>query len=126
MTFIFLYRRVGDSPIPGSGAYVDGDVGGAAATGDGDVMLRLLPSFVAVEAMRSGLDPQMAAQSAIDRVTDKYPEFSGAVVALNKEGRYGAACHGMAEFPFSVGSAETGGVTLIKVPCQERATRRRR
>ena len=44
---------MGDSPIPGSGAYVDGDVGGAAATGDGDVMLRLLPSFVAVSTISS-------------------------------------------------------------------------
>jgi len=41
--FIFLYSRVGDSPIPGSGAYVDNEVGGAAATGDGDIMMRFLP-----------------------------------------------------------------------------------
>lgn len=32
--------RVGDSPIAGAGCYVDNDVGGAAATGDGDVMMR--------------------------------------------------------------------------------------
>ncbi|KAJ7352857.1 hypothetical protein OS493_033399 [Desmophyllum pertusum] len=38
--------RVGDSPIPGAGAYVDKDVGGAAATGDGDVILKFLPSFM--------------------------------------------------------------------------------
>ena len=44
-----IYRRVGDSPIPGSGAYADSDVGAAAATGDGDVMMRFLPSFLAVE-----------------------------------------------------------------------------
>jgi len=35
--------RVGDSPIIGSGAYVDNDVGGAAATGDGDILMRFLP-----------------------------------------------------------------------------------
>ena len=35
--------RVGDSPIAGAGAYVDNDVGGAAATGDGDTMMRFLP-----------------------------------------------------------------------------------
>lgn len=39
------FRRVGDSPIPGSGAYADSLVGGAAATGDGDVMMRFLPRF---------------------------------------------------------------------------------
>ena len=42
-------RRVGDSPIPGSGAYADSNVGGAAATGDGDVMMRFLPAYLAVE-----------------------------------------------------------------------------
>ena len=42
---IFHFRRVGDSPIPGSGAYANNNVGGAAATGDGDVMLRFLPSY---------------------------------------------------------------------------------
>lgn len=38
--------RVGDSPLAGSGAYVDKEVGGAAATGDGDVMMRFLPRLV--------------------------------------------------------------------------------
>jgi isoaspartyl peptidase/L-asparaginase-like protein (Ntn-hydrolase superfamily) len=37
--------RVGDSPIPGSGAYADQEFGGAAATGDGDVIMRFLPRF---------------------------------------------------------------------------------
>lgn len=36
--------RVGDSPIPGAGAYADSEVGAAVATGDGDVMMRFLPS----------------------------------------------------------------------------------
>ena len=39
-------RRVGDSPIAGAGCYVEKGVGGAAATGDGDVMMRFLPSYV--------------------------------------------------------------------------------
>ena len=36
--------RVGDSPIAGAGCYVEKGVGGAAATGDGDIMMRFLPS----------------------------------------------------------------------------------
>lgn len=36
---------MGDSPIPGAGAYVDEAVGGAAATGDGDIMMRFLPRY---------------------------------------------------------------------------------
>jgi len=39
------YSRVGDSPIPGAGAYVEQGIGGAAATGDGDVMMRYLPRY---------------------------------------------------------------------------------
>jgi len=38
-------RRVGDSPIAGAGAYADDAVGGAVATGDGDVMMRFLPAY---------------------------------------------------------------------------------
>jgi N4-(beta-N-acetylglucosaminyl)-L-asparaginase len=37
--------RIGDSPIVGAGAYADNDVGAAAATGDGDVMMRFLPAY---------------------------------------------------------------------------------
>ncbi|OWF45127.1 N(4)-(Beta-N-acetylglucosaminyl)-L-asparaginase [Mizuhopecten yessoensis] len=37
--------RVGDSPIMGAGAYARNGVGGSASTGDGDVMMRFLPSF---------------------------------------------------------------------------------
>lgn len=29
--------------MAGAGAYVDNEVGGAAATGDGDIMMRFLP-----------------------------------------------------------------------------------
>jgi len=43
--FLLFGRRVGDSPIAGAGNYVDKDVGGAACTGDGDVMLRFLPRY---------------------------------------------------------------------------------
>ncbi|CAJ0917820.1 unnamed protein product, partial [Mesorhabditis belari] len=50
--------RVGDSSIPGSGAYLTQKVGGAAATGDGDVMMRFLPSYQTVEFMRQGAAPR--------------------------------------------------------------------
>lgn len=41
--FTFYFRRVGDSPIPGAGAYADHEAGAAVATGDGDIMMRFLP-----------------------------------------------------------------------------------
>lgn len=40
---VFFVSRVGDSPIPGAGAYADHEAGAAVATGDGDVMMRFLP-----------------------------------------------------------------------------------
>ncbi|XP_053680374.1 N(4)-(Beta-N-acetylglucosaminyl)-L-asparaginase [Anopheles nili] len=111
--------RVGDSPIPGAGAYADSEVGAAVATGDGDIMMRFLPSLLAVESMRAGLTPTVAGQRAIDRIAKYYPSFSGGIVVASKDGQYGAACHGMEEFPFSVvdGTKTNGEVLVEKVKC---------
>lgn len=46
MLHIFGFRRVGDSPIPGAGSYAMNGVGAAAATGNGDIMMRFLPTYV--------------------------------------------------------------------------------
>ena len=42
----FHIRRVGDTPIPGAGAYVDNEIGAAAGTGDGDILVRFLPRYI--------------------------------------------------------------------------------
>ncbi|XP_030048523.1 N(4)-(beta-N-acetylglucosaminyl)-L-asparaginase isoform X1 [Microcaecilia unicolor] len=84
--------RVGDSPIAGAGAYADSTYGGAAATGDGDVMMRFLPSYQAVEYMRMGTDPTTACQKVISRIQQHIPVFFGAVICANATGSYGAAC----------------------------------
>eukprot|EP00092_Neocalanus_flemingeri_P018161 GFUD01019657.1.p1 GENE.GFUD01019657.1~~GFUD01019657.1.p1 ORF type:complete len:364 (+),score=89.51 GFUD01019657.1:281-1372(+) len=109
--------RVGDSPIPGAGAYADTEVGAAAATGDGDAMMRVLPSLLAVEAMRRGATPSEAAEEVITRIAKKFSNFVGAVVTVNKQGQFGAACHGMETFPFSVASLGTGGTQIREVAC---------
>lgn len=44
-----MHGRVGDSPMIGSGLYVDGEVGGAAATGRGEECIRACGSFLIVE-----------------------------------------------------------------------------
>ncbi|KAL1505243.1 hypothetical protein ABEB36_004850 [Hypothenemus hampei] len=94
--------RVGDSPIPGAGAYADSEIGAATATGDGDIMMRFLPSFLAVEKMRDGSNPNDAAQAAISRIAAKYPNFFGAIIVVDKQGTVGAACNGMEKFPYSI------------------------
>ena len=37
-------RRVADTAIPGAGGYVDNEIGAAACTGDGDVLMRFSPA----------------------------------------------------------------------------------
>ena len=48
ISFPFVLSRVGDSPIVGAGSYADNEAGAAAATGNGDIMMRFLPRFVLV------------------------------------------------------------------------------
>lgn len=109
--------RVGDSPVPGSGSYVDQEVGGAAATGDGDVMMRFVPSYHAVELMRSGVSPQDAANDAIHRIAKYYPNFEGAIIVASIKGEYAAACWGLGSFPFSVANADNVDTALESVLC---------
>ncbi|KAK6059726.1 asparaginase [Cooperia oncophora] len=104
--------RIGDSPIPGAGAYAVEGVGGAAATGDGDILIRFLPSFYIVEQMRLGTKPFKAAHKAIRRILQDYPHFQGAVVAANAAGVHGAACANLGKFMFSVGE---GGKTRSEI-----------
>lgn len=106
--------------ITGAGAYADSAVGGAAATGDGDVMMRFLPSFLVVELMRSGLSVDQAVQTAIQRIAKFYPDFTGAVIGLDKKGRGAAACYGMPDFPYVIGYRKdepTFSVTERRVTC---------
>ncbi|MEZ6134673.1 MAG: N(4)-(beta-N-acetylglucosaminyl)-L-asparaginase [Pirellulaceae bacterium] len=90
-----LPGRVGDSPIIGSGLYVDGQVGAAGATGVGENVLRYCASFLIVEFMRQGMSPTAACEAAIRRVAegDQKPpqELSINFVALNAAGQVGAA-----------------------------------
>ncbi|KAL2089205.1 hypothetical protein ACEWY4_016104 [Coilia grayii] len=112
--------RVGDSPIAGAGSYADSMVGGAAATGDGDVMMRFLPSFLAVELMRAGAEPLRACKAALARIKSYYPQFFGAIICSNIKGEYGAACNrvpGFSQFPYMVSDPLTGNPLLKKVDC---------
>ncbi|RZC36177.1 Asparaginase 2 domain containing protein, partial [Asbolus verrucosus] len=109
--------RVGDSPIAGAGAYADNDVGAAVATGNGDLMMRFLPTFLAVEEMRRGASPAEAAKTAIGRIKEKYPNFYGALLVSSKDGEFAAACNGMDSFPFAVANKELGGVVLKTIDC---------
>ncbi|XP_009880321.1 PREDICTED: N(4)-(beta-N-acetylglucosaminyl)-L-asparaginase [Charadrius vociferus] len=112
--------RVGDSPIAGAGSYADSTAGGAAATGDGDIMMRFLPSYQAVEYMRMGTDPTAACQKVISRIQKYAPKFFGAVICANTTGSYGAACNkipGFTQFHFMVSSPLLSQPTEQVVDC---------
>lgn len=99
-----LPGRVGDSPIIGSGLYVDNDIGAAGATGVGENIMRFCGSFQVVELMRAGASPGEACAETIRRIQKKHA--SGApldinFLAVDKQGRYGAAGTG-GGFPYSV------------------------
>ncbi|TNE57823.1 MAG: glycosylasparaginase [Bacteroidetes bacterium] len=86
--------RVGDSPIIGAGMFADNEVGAAAATGLGELVLKTLGTFHVVEEMRRGKHPQKAAEIAIRRLAHKYPKEASqnqvGYVVLDKKGRHGA------------------------------------
>lgn len=90
-----LPGRVGDSPILGAGMYVDNEVGGACATGWGELVMKTLGSFLIVELMRQGMTPQEACEEGVRRIVERYPEelkgdFGVGYVAINKKGEHGA------------------------------------
>jgi isoaspartyl peptidase/L-asparaginase-like protein (Ntn-hydrolase superfamily) len=90
----FKYHgRVGDSPVIGAGLYVDNSVGGATATGMGELVIKTVGSFLVVENMRQGLSPGDACREAVLRIVEKVPEYGKVQVgyiAVNKAGEYGA------------------------------------
>jgi N4-(beta-N-acetylglucosaminyl)-L-asparaginase len=87
--------RVGDTPLIGSGLYVDNDVGAAAATGVGELAISQCASFAVVELMRHQYDPGEACEMVLHRVLHK-TKFSQArqlaLIALRKDGKLAYAC----------------------------------
>ena len=88
-----LHGRVGDSPIIGSGVFVDNSIGAAGATGQGEEIMTMVSSFLIVELLKKGYHPQKACEEAIERIRKKHDliDFQVAFIALRKDGEIGAA-----------------------------------
>ena len=85
--------RVGDSPIIGSGLFIDNKIGGAVATGLGEEVVKTVGSFLVVELMRQGKSPQEACESAVKRIVksnSQKDKFQVAYIAINKNGEVGS------------------------------------
>jgi isoaspartyl peptidase/L-asparaginase-like protein (Ntn-hydrolase superfamily) len=112
-----LPGRVGDSPLIGHGLYVDNTAGAAGATGVGEEIIRIGGSLLIVEAMRAGRSAQEACELAIRKVNQVavhrgvHPQ-QVAFLALDMQGRIGAACTTPKDFEYAV--ARPGKVELLK------------
>ncbi len=90
--------RVGDSPIPGAGLWVDQEVGAAGSTGRGEENIRVAGAHTIVENMRRGMSPREACLDALKRVARNYngdmsklAQFDLSFYALRKDGEYAGA-----------------------------------
>ena len=81
--------RLGDSPLPGSGAYADDRVGGAVATGVGEAIMRVLLARTALDGLTAGRDAAEAAGEAIAMLAARVQGQAG-VIVLDRNGRPGA------------------------------------
>lgn len=87
-----IHGRVGDSPIIGAGLFVDGDAGGACATGVGELAIRTAGSHTVVELMRQGRTPEEACHEVVLRVQRKHKELADMQIgflAIRADGAFG-------------------------------------
>ncbi|KRM95392.1 hypothetical protein FC19_GL002004 [Liquorilactobacillus aquaticus DSM 21051] len=108
--------RIGDSPIPGSGFYVDSQVGGATATGLGEDIMKGCLSYEIVRLMKEGKSPQKACDQAVfqldEQLRERHAEAGDlSVVAMDKNGQWGCATN-INDFSFVVATAESPEATV--------------
>lgn len=125
--------RIGDSPLPGSGFYADSDIGGAAATGLGEDLMKGILSYEVVRKMEEGHSPMEAAQLTLSSFEKKLNKKYGKVgamslICMNKDGEWGVATN--VEFTFVVATEQLeptiyisnkndDGETVIEKPSEE-------
>ncbi len=89
-----MHGRVGDSPIIGAGLFLDNEVGGAAATGLGEAVIRTAGSAMVVELMRHGRTPLEACKEVVERIYNKHKNrkdmeyLQVGFIAVNKKGEH--------------------------------------
>lgn len=88
--------RIGDSPIIGSGFYADSQIGGAAATGLGEDLMKGCVSYEVVRLMEEGMHPQKACEQVVQKLDQKLKQRRGvagdlSLVAMNHKGEWGVA-----------------------------------
>lgn len=102
--------RVGDSPVSGSGFYVDSQVGGASATGLGEDVMKGCVSYEIVRLMKEGKSPQEACEIAVSAFDAELKKRRGkagdmSLIAMNNKGEWGCATN-IEGFSFAVATKQ--------------------
>mmetsp|Transcript_76548 Transcript_76548/g.216442 ORF Transcript_76548/g.216442 Transcript_76548/m.216442 type:complete len:137 (+) Transcript_76548:958-1368(+) len=102
--------RVGDSPLPGSGAYADRRHGGASTTGWGESIMRMQLARTAVDqAEYRGLAAGEACARAVARLGAAPVEGAGGVIMIDAAGNWGADYN----TPYMARAVAVGGEGVI-------------
>lgn len=109
--------RVGDSPLAGSGFYVDSKVGGASATGLGEDIMKGCMSYEIVRLMKEGMHPQDACEKAVNIFDQELRERRGqagdiSLIAMNNQGQWGAVTN-IEGFSFVVATAKQKPIVYL-------------
>ncbi|WEV51746.1 N(4)-(beta-N-acetylglucosaminyl)-L-asparaginase [Lactobacillus sp. ESL0731] len=117
--------RIGDSPLSGSGFYVDSEIGGAAATGLGEDIMKGCLSYEIVRKMGEGLSPQEACDQSVYAFARKLQKRYGkageiSMVAMNNQGQWGIATN--VEFTFCVATQKESAKILMANPGENDTT----
>jgi beta-aspartyl-peptidase (threonine type) len=82
--------RVGDTPVPGAGTYADDEGGACSATGTGEAILRVVLAKSAIDALRGGQLPEVAARAGIETLGTRVGG-TGGMILVDRAGRLGFA-----------------------------------
>lgn len=91
--------RVGDSPIPGAGAYADNSCGAASTTGWGESIMKVLLAKTVTDFENHGHKAHEAAELGVKLLAEKVQGLGG-VISIDQHGHYGWA-HNTPKMAFS-------------------------
>jgi beta-aspartyl-peptidase (threonine type) len=98
--------RVGDSPLVGSGAYADDQVGAASATGWGEQIMAVVMSKTTIDIGRTKSDPGEACEEAVS-ILRKRVQGLGGVIMVDIHGKVGF-CHNTPKMAFAYVEGTSG------------------
>lgn len=80
--------RVGDSPLIGSGAYADNEVGAASAIGWGEEIMAVVLSKTALDFLDETMDSSAACREAVELLARRVDGYGG-LIMVDTKGRIG-------------------------------------